>query len=156
MLLILLTSCYGKKPEKTGMEGKPLPSFTVLLSDSTTRFDTKDIPLDKPVVLFLFGPHCPHSKAQIEEIIANINKLKGIRFYLFTPYPFVQMKQFYKEYQLGNYSNITVGVDMQNFFSQYIGAPGVPFLAIYDKKKLLNKAFLGKTVAKQIKEIAEN
>src|SRR5579872_191676 len=93
-LLTFLCGCFGKTPEKTGLEGKPLPSFKLLLTDSSTNFDTRNIPGDKPVVLFYFGPYCPYSRAQMEEIIKNMNQLQDVRFCLFTSYPFTQMKDF--------------------------------------------------------------
>ncbi|HEY8897946.1 MAG TPA: thioredoxin family protein [Niastella sp.] len=155
-LSILLISCFGKKPEITGQEGKPLPSFNILLSDSVTNLDTKDIPGNKPVALLLFGPHCPYSKAQVEEIVSNINTLKNIQFYLFTERPFAQMIEFYQAHHLNNYSNIKVGVDAKDFFGRYMGARGVPYMAIYDRNKLLIKAFTGKLEASQIKEVAES
>ncbi len=38
---LLLVSCFGKTPEKTGMEGKILPEFSLLMPDSTTWINTK-------------------------------------------------------------------------------------------------------------------
>jgi hypothetical protein len=154
--LIIFASCYSKKPEKTGMEGKTLPPFTLLLPDSVTKFDTKNIPKLNPIVLVLFGPNCPYSKLQAEEIISNINGLKDIQFYFFTNSPFVQMKQFYLKYNLSKYPNITIGIDPQDFYGQYIGAKGVPYVSIYNKNKILIKAFSGRVKANQIKEIVEN
>lgn len=153
--LILLSSCYGKKPEKTGLEGKLLPSFSILLPDSLTELNTKDIPTGQPTVFVFFGPQCPYSKAQIKDIIADEN-LNAIKFYLITPYPFQQMKKLYDEYNLKYSSNIIMGVDSKNFFGQYIGAAAVPYIAIYDKNKVLSKAFMGKVTPTQIKEISED
>jgi hypothetical protein len=155
-LIYLLFGCQGNKPEKTGMEGKPLPSFALLLADSTTIFNTANIPISTNTVFVIFGPQCPYSQSQIEEITTNIDNLKDIQFYFFTPYPFSQMKRFYEENNLRQYSNIIVGYDTSNYYSPYIGARGVPYITIYDKNKLLNKAFVGKVSAAQIKEIVNN
>jgi len=154
ILLGYLSGCYSVEPEKTGMEGKPMPSFKLLLSDSITWMDTKEIPTGKPVVLLYFGPHCPYSRAQMEEIIEDIDKLKDISFYLFTNWPFSEMKQFYKHYQLSKYPNIIVGVDQKHFFADYYEVTGVPYTAIFDNEKKLNKAFVGKIYSKQIKQAA--
>jgi hypothetical protein len=37
----------------------------------------------------------------------------------------------------------------------YFDAPGIPYLAIYNKDKKLNQAFLGKISGNQIKKVAE-
>ena len=156
MLVVCLAGCYSREPEKTGLEGKTLPSFKLLLIDSTTYFDTKDISEGTPVALFLFGPHCPYSKAQVEEIIEDMDMLKGIQFYMFSTWPLSDIKEFNSHYQLSKYPNITLGQDYKNFFVDYFEAQGVPYIAIYGKDRKLRKAFVGKIFGKQIKEIAED
>jgi len=150
----IFIGCFGKEPEKTGLEGKPLPSFKLFLADSTTYFDTKDIPSGKPVVLLYIGPHCPYSKSQIQEIVENIHSLKDIRFYVFTTWSFRELKKFYRISELNKYGNVVAGVDYTNFFADHFGAEGVPYMAIYGKDKLLRKAFIGKINSNQIKSIA--
>src|SRR5687768_4790812 len=100
-----LTGCFSKEPEKTGHEGQVVPSFKLLSIDSTTVIDTQTIPSGEPFVIFLFGPNCPYSKAQMEEILKNMNILKHIQFYIITNHPFNKMKEFYNHYSLGKYSN---------------------------------------------------
>ena len=154
IFLIFLLSCYSKNAEKTNLKGKTLPSFNLLLTDSITYFNTNSIHIGKPVVLFYFGPHCPYSRAQMEEIIKNIYVLKDIQFYVFTTWSFSEMKSFYENYKLNKYSNITVGVDYANFFAKYFKAQGVPYMAIYGKDKKLKEAFIGEVYSTQIKEVA--
>jgi thiol-disulfide isomerase/thioredoxin len=154
-IVICLAGCFGKAPEKTGFEGKLLPSFKLLLTDSTTIIDTKDIPEGKPFVLFFFGPHCPYSRAQMDEIIEDMDILKSINFYVFTQWPFKEMKSFYTHYNLDRYPNLIVGQDYTNFFVDHFEAQGVPYIAIYGKDKKLKKVFVGKIFGKQIKEEAE-
>lgn len=156
LTILGLSSCFGKDPEKTGLEGKPLPAFNLLLADSTTRFNTASIPSGKPVVLFYFGPYCPYSRAQMEEILNHMESLNNIRFYLVTNYPFSDMKTFYTHYQLSKYPNITVGADNQNFFGQYFEARGFPYTAIYGKDKRLKRAFLGEVYSRQMKTVSED
>lgn len=158
ILFIVITSlaaCFGRKPEKTGLEGKSMPSFNLLLADSNTRFNTGSIPSGEPVVLFYFGPHCPYSRSQMEEIIEEMSILKNIHFYIFTITPFSEMKDFYNHYQLYKFKNITVGIDSAIFFKSYFEAPGVPYMAIYGKEKKLNKVFMGKIYGRQIRDAAE-
>lgn len=152
----ILVGCFGKEPEKTGLEGKPLPSFKLFLADSTTYFDTKNIPLGKPVVLFYFGPHCPYSKSQMEEIVNNMQSLRDIQFYIFTTWPFRELKQFCAKYELKKYPNIVAGVDYTNFFAAYFSAQGVPYTAIYGKNRVLRECFIGKVNSSQIKSVATN
>jgi thiol-disulfide isomerase/thioredoxin len=151
---ILVMGCFSREPEKTGYEGKSMPTFKLLLADSLTYLSTGNIPVGKPAVLFYFGPDCPYSRAQMEEIIDNIDELKNVRFYIFTTWEFPEMKKFYNHYRLFKYSNITMGVDYLNFFKYYFKTKGVPYLAIYNNQKILQAAFVGKVPSRQIRSIA--
>jgi thiol-disulfide isomerase/thioredoxin len=143
------------EPEETGNEGMLLPSFKLLLPDSTTIFDTKDIPEGQPVVLFYFSPRCPYCHEQIEEIRRSYERLKDIRIYAVTPYPFPEMKIFYERFQLEKSRNVVVGVDSSFFFGRYFKTNGVPYIAIYGKDKRLKGAFLGNLSNQQITAVAE-
>lgn len=157
LFYILLSGCYGRRPPlTTGHEGKPLPSFSLLLSDSLTTLDTKNIPNGNPVVLFYFGPYCPYSRAQMQEILDNMSILKNIKFYIFTDWPFSDTKKFYNNYHLKNYKNIVLGMDNNGVFSNYFKVQGVPYMAIYNKDKILKHAFIGKIDGTQIKDVSEN
>jgi hypothetical protein len=153
IILSLLVSCYGREPEKTGMEGKLIPSFNILLMDSTTKLNTKDIQADKPFILFLFDPQCSYSKAQMESIVDNMDQLKNVNIYTFTGAPFILAKEFYEKYELKKYSNIIAGVDRKDIFANYMAIRGVPFIAIYDNSKKLKGAFTGKTEVKSIQAL---
>jgi thiol-disulfide isomerase/thioredoxin len=160
ILVVSLTAMFGcnarRQPLKTGLEGKPLPAFNLLLNDSSTYINTVNIPAGKPVVLFYFSPRCPYCRAQMDDILKNISSLKDIRFYIFTDWPFQEMKAFYNYYQLNKYQNISVGVDYNSFFQKNFNAYGIPYTAIYRKDNKLNEAFMGIIDSKQIKESAEN
>ena len=107
-------------------------------------------------VFFYFGPYCPYSRAQMEEIIEDMDKLKNIRLYLLTNAPYNQMMDFYNYYNLKKYSNITVARDYTGFFLKYFEVEGVPYLAVYGKDKRLKTAFKGEVYGKQIKRSAES
>jgi thiol-disulfide isomerase/thioredoxin len=155
-LLLFLAGC-GKRPTlKTGLEGKPLPGFSMLLIDSSSHLNTKNIPSGSPIALFYFSPFCPYCRAQTSEIVESMDKLKGIRFFMITNYPFTEMKRFYQEYKLANYPNITMGYDSQYFFINYFKASGVPFMAIYGKDKRLNGAYMGIAKTNDIRELAHD
>jgi cytochrome oxidase Cu insertion factor (SCO1/SenC/PrrC family) len=154
LLLAGLVSCSTRDPQETGKEGKPLPEFSLLSKDSTT-FSTKIIPAGKPTVLFYFGTHCPYSHAQMEEIIGHIDELQDLNIYMITTAPYNEMMEFYKQYSLQDYPNIIMTRDVNNFFGDYYKAPGVPFLAIYRKNKIMHEAYVGKLDADEIKSSAD-
>jgi thioredoxin-related protein len=150
-----LFSCNHTPSLKTGLEGKTIPGFDLLLADSTTHFNTETIPIGKPVVFFLFSPECPYCRAQMTNIVTHIKTLKNISFYLLTSYPFAEVKAFAKHYELYKYSNISVGIDHIDYFRNYYKAEGVPYIVIYNKEKKMENAFIGQIPIEQLKDIAE-
>lgn len=125
---------------KTGLEGRLLPSFNLLLADSVTRLNTADIPTGKPLIVIGFSPWCIHCQAETRDIIKNIDRFKDIRIYYMTPYPFDQMKTFYRAFKLSKYPNIVMGRDSTDTFMSYFKAKAVPFICIFDSKKRLLEA----------------
>lgn len=153
---IYLVSCHNRTyrpPLTTGLEGKPIPSFSVLLSDSSTILNTADIPKGRPIVLLYISPQCPYCRAELTSILKNMSTLGDTKFYVFTNWPFRQFKAFYTYYQLGKYQNIVAGQDYANALSHHYPLPGVPFTAFYDKNKNLDKAFAGLMRIDQIKSL---
>lgn len=156
VLITAIVSCNGRTPIKSGLEGKELPSFNLLLRDSITYFNTNNIPSGKPTVLLCVGPYCPYSRSQVEEIVKEIKTLNEIQFFIFTPYSLTEMKSFCDLYKLQKYSNIVTGIDYANFFADYYKVKGVPYIAIYGKNRRLKETFIGKVESWQIKEVANN
>jgi thiol-disulfide isomerase/thioredoxin len=155
-LLVFLAACYSSEPQKTGKEGKPMPAFKILLTDSSTWVKTNEFPDGQASVLFYFSPYCPYCKVQTKQIVENIDKLKNIHFYFISAFPISLLKAYTKEFELAKYPNIQVGMDITRAVSDYFEIIGVPYLAIYGKDKKLTKSFMGgKVYSNQIKKIAE-
>jgi hypothetical protein len=153
-LAVFIYGCFEPKPKKTGLEGQPLPAFSLLLADSTTYYNTKNIPKGSPTVLLYVSPRCPYCKAQIKDIVTNITSLKNIQFYILSTYPLQELRSFYNYYGLAKYHNILMGYDYNYFFEQKFKPMGLPYTAIYGKDKKLNEVFQGKVSASLIKKHA--
>lgn len=154
MVLILAASCRGNSGIKTGLEGNPIPDFDLILQDSVTHFPTSTLVQGQPVVFFDFSPWCPYCRAEMEDIIAHMGSLKNIHFCLVTIFPMKDMQGFYKHYHLERYPNITVGVDYKDYFGHYFKAPGVPYIAVYNREQKLKTSFIGKTDISDIRALA--
>lgn len=155
LIIALFTGCYARDPEETGLEGKSMPQFTLQLMDSTHFLNSASIPTGKAAAIFCFNPYCPYCKAQMDEIIEDMDVLKDLHFYLVSDWPLKDMRTFYKTHKLAQYPNITIGRDTAHFVAEYFEAQGVPFIAIYGKDKRLKEAYLGKVYGRQIKKAAE-
>lgn len=151
-----LSSCSTKKLDKNTLAGNPMPSFQLLLMDSITYINSSTIPNDKPIVMLFVSPYCPHCREQTENIIANIKSLNKVRIYFLTTFSLDEIKQFNNQYGLSKYENIIVAQNNDFRFVDYFNISSIPFIAIYDKEKILKKVMIGKVDASRIRKIALN
>lgn len=156
LLIVSLCACYGKKPVKTGLEGQPMPELDLIGLDSTTHFNTGNIPTGKTTILFSFEPWCPFCKAQTEEMLKGMKSFKDANIYMLCGSPFPLARKFYDHYGLSAYPNIKVVVDSSRSFRKYFNNYQIPFIAIYGKDKKLQQAFIGRSNNKMIEELVEN
>lgn len=152
VLSMLLNGCAEKPTQIVGLENLPMPRFSVLLPDSVNYFQTGNIKANGPFVVFLFGPNCPYSRLQMDDIISDIDKYKETQFYLLTNFSIAQMKPFYEQYELSKYKSFTVGVDTGSRLTQALQITGVPFIAVFDKQKKLKQAYSGFVPGKFLRE----
>jgi len=131
-----------------------MPSFNLLLMDSSSRLNTNSIPIGQPTIFLFFDPACPFCQALTKEITNNIKSFSNTQFYFLSPYPFKQIKSYYTYYKIDKYPNITFGRDYDYFFANYYKANRVPYIAIYGKNKRLKKIIIGTTSTDVIKKIA--
>lgn len=121
------TYAYQKNPK--------LPAFRLMMMDSTTIFNTYNIPAGRPTLFIYFGPECEHCARFTESMLKSIDSLKGFQIYMFTFANVTPLKTFYEKYHLSQYKNITMGRDYEFFFPSFYGARFVPYIVVYDKKK---------------------
>lgn len=129
-----------------------LPAFNILQMDSTTIFNTYNIPSGKPIALMLFSPDCKHCKKTIKALLAGMDSIKNVQFYLVTAaHSVTEIREFYKEHHMADYKNIVmVGRDFEFFFFSYYQTKFVPDIALYDSRKKLVKLIEGETTASEI------
>jgi thiol-disulfide isomerase/thioredoxin len=143
VIWMTLTAATDPSIPKTGLEGKPIPNLTILLLDSVTNLNTKDIPAGSPFIVIGFSPYCPHCRQEIKDITSNINKFQSIHIYLISAYPLASLKTFNEHFQLNKYPNITIGIDSKNSFLSYFNTHYIPLTAVFNSKKRLGEAITG-------------
>lgn len=158
VICLSLFVCCQQQPSlpKTGLEGKVMPYYSVLNSDSASYFNMGTIPAGKPIVVLLFDPYCPYCRAETEDILKDMKSMQDVNFYFLTSSPFNDMQNYYKNFSLNKYKNVTVGIDTGFQFIKYFKIAGVPFTAIYTDKKTLKQTFSGKIEAKTIRDIIKS
>lgn len=153
LVVIGIISC--QRPLRPLPEGiaRELPAFKIQMMDTAVKFNTADIPKGKPVVLFFFGPDCPYCQNLTREIVARMNELKDVRFYLVSIADFKEIHMYDTLFKLDKYKNVTIGKDMDAFFFKYYKAPGYPYLAVYDKKKEFREIIVGGIGVDSLKKV---
>src|SRR5687767_9736889 len=124
-LIIFSCSCDQLSVKEKDFTNKIMPSFNMLLMDSTSYLNTDNIPVGQPIVFLLISTECSYCQSMTTEIIKEIDLLKDIRFYIISPYPFKQIKKYFDNHELKKYSNITMAQDYTLFFTKYINAKSV-------------------------------
>ncbi|MEP7371735.1 MAG: thioredoxin fold domain-containing protein [Chitinophagaceae bacterium] len=155
LLLFAILSCNDRHTKIiSGLEGEPLPSFNMLLPDSTTYLNSENIPGGEPFVLFYFSPHCPYCRAMTKDLKDEMKTVKDIRFYFIAQSPLNQIRKYDQDYGLSKYNNITLAQVTDTSFSKYYQIQGVPYLAVYNSKKQLKEVLIGICDIDVIKNIA--
>lgn len=154
-----LFSCHQSlvPPTKTGLEGKALPAFNLLLADSITTFRTIDIPQGRSIVVLFVDPGSEISKAELSDLMENNEIFSQNRFYICSGGPFKAFKDLYYRFHLEGYRNIVAGLNAEGYALPHADETLSISTAIFDQHKILQKAFCGKVSALQLKEeLGEN
>lgn len=151
--ILALSACSWFHSEYTsGLEGKPLPDFSLTIKDNVTPFSTAHIPAGKPFILFLYQPDCPYCEAQMEDLLDNILSLDQMSIYLVTPDSYPSIAQFSIHHRLDKYPVFHTNRDSSGILLNYFGAPVVPYMAFYNSEKKLSKVLVGKSPFSAIKK----
>ena len=146
-MLMILGCRFKDKNSKT------LPIFNLLLIDSTTIFNTTQIPEGNPIIFIYFSPDCENCQQETENLLSQLSDFKKTQFYFFTYDPMNRLRNFYYRYNFSKYSNITVGRDYNFSFPRYYQVNTTPYMAIYDRHKQLFAIFDGVPEVNKIVEI---
>ena len=152
LIIFCLCNCLQEPQLRTGLEGRKLPSFPILLMDSVTKLNTDEIKPGDPFVLLYFEPECPYCRAEILDIIKHRSQPDAIKFYLVTDFNYPAVKRLMNEYRLKGNNQITIALDYTRYLPQYFYITNIPFLAIYDKNKRLVRVFTGETDYHKLEE----
>ncbi|MCF8448643.1 MAG: hypothetical protein K9G49_02125 [Taibaiella sp.] len=133
-----------------------LPAFNIMLSDSSTLFNTFNIPRGRKVAIMAFSPDCKHCAHLTQALTAGMDSLKDIDFYMVTPSrDFTAIRKFAKEHQLDKYPNIkAIGCDYEIFFLYHFGSFRIPDIALFGKDRKLLALLESDITVSQIYEAA--
>lgn len=130
----------------TGCKSDPLakmPEFDILLADSATVLNTKDIPEGKPVIMMNYEADCSHCLEATEAMLNHIDALKGARLCFVTIQGFSHVTRLVKRFKMVGHENIIVGQDTTAALPKRYGTYETPFVLVFDARKQLRRAYKG-------------
>jgi thioredoxin-related protein len=121
-----------------------IPAFRILRQDST-YFTSLDLKKNKAVMIIYFSPDCSHCQHLMYEMKPKMKQFGDTQIVMvtFTDVSMLKMvKNFYRDFGLAKYPNLTVGTEGHTYAVQrYYQVKTTPFIAVYDHKGKLVKAF---------------
>ncbi len=96
-------------------------------------------------MIIYFAPDCSHCQHLMYEMKPKMKQFGNIQIVMVTfmePNMLIAVKNFYRDFDLAKYPNITVGTEGHTYVVQrYYQVATTPYIAIYDHKGKLVKAF---------------
>ena len=120
-----------------------IPQFTIYKAVDSTTFTREDLQKRKPTVFVIFNPDCDHCQHETREMLAHIELFKKAQIVMITFQPYPEMVQFYKDFHIADYSEITMGRDTKFFFPIFFKLRNYPSIFVYNKKGKFKKSFEG-------------
>lgn len=111
-----------------------VPEFNLYKAPDSTLYTRVQLKKNKPVMFFIFSPECGHCQKATEMLVKNIDKFKNIQILMVSYFPLSEIRQFYNQYKLGRFANITVSRDTKFYFPTFFQVRNFPSYYIYDSK----------------------
>ena len=128
----------GEAPYKKDLQ---MPRFSILLPDSSS-FTPEQIPEKyNHTLIIYFAPDCGHCQHEAKAIVQKMDSLKTV-FFVFAAYkPLEDIRGFASYYGLDKFENVRVGRDPRYYIPSFYRVKYTPFIAIYNKKGILEKIY---------------
>jgi thiol-disulfide isomerase/thioredoxin len=154
--ILFLAVCLYAACKSPKDAGEPLPSFDILLADSSTHVNTAQVEAGRPIVLMYFSPDCEHCQKETKDILQHMNALHEARFLFVTIDAFDRLQVFNKYYQLSKYPNVMLGRDEQFFLLRHFRGIAPPYLVLYDRNKKQRASYQGDIAVDSLISVVNN
>lgn len=115
-----------------------LPAFCFEHIHSGTYCST-DLPENSSCVIFYFHPECEHCQYEAEQVVLHQPEFKNVTLLWISVAPLEQLREFEKNYHLGEFDNILILHDKKGDFQKNFGARVIPTSFIYKNRNLRKK-----------------
>lgn len=127
-----------------------VPSFKLTNVADSSYFTKDNLKKKTPTIIILFSPDCEHCQHETKELTAKIDLFKKVQIVMASPLDYNHIKQFYTDYKIADYPNITMGRDPSYFLGTFYKVRSFPAIFLYDKKGNYVKSFDGSVPVEDI------
>lgn len=117
---------------------KGIPSFSLLLHDSTSVIKSADLSLKPILALIYFSPSCGHCQEEAKLLIEKIDSTPNVFYVWIGPSHALlqEIKEFAVAYKLNGKQNLIVGKETSYFLPTFFRMQTTPYCAVYQQNKL--------------------
>jgi len=129
-----------------------IPAYRILCAPDSSYRTLANLKKDQPVMIVYFSPDCGHCQQLMYEMKGRMKDFAKIQVVMVTPVDYKLVKVFYRDFGISAYKNFTVGTEGYSYqVLKYYDVKMTPYIAIYDHKHKLLKAY---SSAPKVKELA--
>jgi thioredoxin-related protein len=129
-----------------------IPPFSITKVPDSSSFSKQELKKKKPTLIMLFSPDCDHCHQQIVTFKKDKEQIKNVQIIMVSFLNYDLVKNFYQDFEMKNYPNITIGRDGNYFLGTFYKPQIFPTMFLYNKKGKLVKNFEGNVSIQQITE----
>jgi thioredoxin-related protein len=142
--LIITAGCSQAQNKAPKPNIDKIPAFHILNQDSV-YVTNADLKKNKAVMIVYFSPDCSHCQRMMYEMKPHMKAFTNVQVVMVTFIQTTYLKlliDFRKTYGLAAYPNFIMGTEYPDYALQrYFQVYTTPYIAIYDRKGKLVKAF---------------
>jgi thioredoxin-related protein len=120
-----------------------VPPFTLRTVPDSMQFIKQDLKKNKATIIMIFSPDCEHCQRATRDLQAHAAEFKNVQIVMASPLDFNLIEKFYKEYNIAQYPNITMGRDGSYMLGSFYKITNFPSIFVYDKKGNFVEKFEG-------------
>ena len=153
LCIFFLLHTYGQHDTTALYKQYPTtPPFSITRVPDSTKFTKADLKTKTPVLFIEFSPDCEHCQHETQELIKNMDLFSKVQIIMISPLDYAYINNFYREYHIADYPNITMGRDDAYFLGTFFHLSSLPAIYLYDKKGRLIQSFEGSVAINKIAE----
>lgn len=117
-----------------------IPPFKLLLTNNE-KYSKNDLPKKTNIVIIYLNTDCGHCKDLVKQIVDSFSLVRKTFFVLSSYNKIDEISAFENSFNLKQFDKLVIGRDEKYFIPSFYKLTSTPFVAVYNKKGKLIKAY---------------